>query len=133
MKQLCLTLLLVACGCGLNPRTTAPVYETPPSRAQAARVLNEALGRSGRGISQIDADTSRLAWHERRVLSDQRTIWVPRELALAAVSRVGRPERDGEGWRLNVEAAGGRVVFQFKDSVDAAKAEAAFTRLKQAD
>lgn len=131
MKQALLLMLLLACGCGLNPRTTAPVYEEPASREQAARFLNEALAQGSHGISEINATTRSLTWHERRTLSNTRTVWVPRELTLTEVRAVQRPEPESAGWRLAVEAAGGRVVFRFKDSRNAAKAESAFERLRK--
>lgn len=133
MKHLCLLLLLVLCGCGLNPRTTAPVYETPESRAVAARHLNEALAQGGRGLSEVHAGLDTLKWHEMLRLTDKRQQLISRELELRQVRGVYRPERDSVGWRLTVDATGGRVVFLFKDSTNAAKAEAAFTRLKQVD
>lgn len=133
MKHLCLLLLVVLCGCGLNPRTTAPVYDLPPTRAVAARHLNEALSEGSRGISEINADLYLLTWHERRTLTDKRNVLVAREMALLQVRSVSRPERDSVGWQVAVDASGGRVTFLFKDSVNAAKAETAFRRLMQTD
>lgn len=133
MKQLCLVLALVLCGCGLNPRTTAPVFEAPESRAVAARHLNEALAQGGRGLSEVHASADKLNWHEMLRLGDKRQQLVARELDLRQVRGVYRPERDSIGWRLNVDATGGRVVFLFKDSVNAAKAETAFLRLMRND
>ncbi len=56
-----------------------------------------------------------------------------RELALMEVRAVQRPERDTMGWQLHIDATGGKVVFLFKDSLNASKAESALRRLMRAD
>jgi len=128
-----LVFLLLLPACGLNPRVSAPQYELAKTRATAARFLNEALGEGGTGISEINADETTLRWHENRQLTDQRRILVPRELVLQRVSHVNRPDHDSMGWRLSVDAAGGRVTFAFRDSRNAFKAESAFKRLMRDD
>lgn len=120
-------------GCGLNPRVSTPDYELARTRATAARYLNESLSDGSTGISEINADEYTLRWHENRQLTDKRQILVSRELVLNRVTRVNRPDRDSMGWRLSVDAAGGRVTFTFRDSPNAFKAESAFRRLMRTD
>ncbi|MBE7491567.1 MAG: hypothetical protein HS108_07425 [Planctomycetes bacterium] len=133
MRHLLPVLLLLVCGCGLNPRTTAPVYQPAAARPDAARHLYEALARGGREISEVRCDGDTLSWREPRAAGPNRTLVIGRELELRQVSAVSRPARDSVGWLVHVDASGGRVTLLFRDSVSAARAESALLRLSRPD
>jgi hypothetical protein len=127
--RILLALTLVFAGCGLNPRVTAPELIVPDRRDTAARYLDEALGSSGRGVSEVHADEDVLRWNEQHWHTDKRMVLVQRELILRQVRAVSRPEKDDIGWTLYIDASGGEVVFRCRRDQDASKAEAAFKRL----
>lgn len=120
--------LLLLAGCAVGPYAQTPVYKLPETKAIAARQLQEALN-TAQGLSEIDTTTAMLTWHERKRLSDKRTVWLERELKFAAVLGVARPAKSGELYELRIDAAGGQVTFEFKEGTQAAKAEAALRKL----
>lgn len=125
-----LALLILLAGCAVGPYAAQPRYKLPETRVVAARHLNEALAFGGRGVSEVAADEVHLTWHEYRQLSDKRNVLVERELDFQAITFVGRPEKPGEWWRLEVTATGGVITFEFGDAESAARAEAALRRLR---
>lgn len=124
-----IALLLAACAS--NPRVEKPYFVEPDRRDTAARYLDEALSKSGRGVSEIHADENTLQWHEIHTLTDKRMVMISRQLELRQVRKVVRPEKDDIGWTLRLEASGGNLQFRFRDDVNASKAEAGFRRLMQ--
>lgn len=128
---LLIPLLLVACG--MNPRVNTPVYVQPETRAQAAHMLTSALSKGRVAASQFLAGDASLRWHEKRNLSDRRSVMVQRELVYAQMRAVAAPRPDMDAWMLRIDAAGGDVVFHFRDNHNAAQARAALQRLMRAD
>jgi len=126
-------LALLLAGCGMNPRVNAPVLTPPQSRQAAARALEDALILAGRGVSEVRVDQAALAWNERHRRADDSTVMYRRELDLRLVRQVSRPRKVEMGWQLELEAAGGRLFFAFKDDLSASRAEAAFIRLMEPD